>query len=136
SVALAAATADTTRVLLPSRGGYKALSVPVGQTLHLQRVNEIGGAEYVGKKKEAKKQPAGLKMRFRPIGFGEAGECGEIGETEEEVEERPQFKKHKRSGDVEEGEKEKERREKKEKKERKERKERKEKKEKKSRKEK
>ncbi|KFY91760.1 hypothetical protein V500_04478 [Pseudogymnoascus sp. VKM F-4518 (FW-2643)] len=123
TVALAASTADTTRVLVPSRGGYKALAAPVGQTLHLQRVNEVGGEKYEVKKREARKQPGGLKMRFRPIGFGEEGECGEIGEADEEEEgERPQFKKHKKSGggEVEEGEKEKERREKKERKEKKE----------------
>ncbi|KFY74768.1 hypothetical protein V499_05229, partial [Pseudogymnoascus sp. VKM F-103] len=130
SVALAAATADTTRVLLPGRGGYKALEAPVGRTLHLQRVNVVGGEVYVGRKREARKQPEGLRMRFRPIGFGEEGECGEIGEVEgdEVVGERPVFKKHKKSGEgeVEEGEKERERKER----ERKERKERKEKKEK------
>ncbi|OBT90816.1 hypothetical protein VE02_00382 [Pseudogymnoascus sp. 03VT05] len=122
SVALAAATADTTRVLLPGRGGYRALEAPVGRTLHLQRVNVVGGEEYVGRKREARKQPGGLKMRFRPIGFGEEGECGEIGdaEGEEEVGERPVFKRHKKSGEVEEGEKERERRERKEKKEKKE----------------
>ncbi|OBT69037.1 hypothetical protein VE03_01362 [Pseudogymnoascus sp. 23342-1-I1] len=127
SVALAASTADTTRVLLPSRGGYKVLAAPVGRTLHLQKVNEVGGEKYEARKREARKQPGGLKMRFRPIGFGEAGDCGEIGEAEEvEEAERPVFKKHK-SGEVE-GEKEKERREKKERKEKRERKEKKEKK--------
>ncbi|KFY30962.1 hypothetical protein V493_01517, partial [Pseudogymnoascus sp. VKM F-4281 (FW-2241)] len=137
TVALAASTADTTRVLVPGRGAYKALEAPVGQTLHLQRVNEVGGEKYEGKKREARKQPKGLKMRFRPIGFGEEGECGVIGDEEEEEEaERPQFKKHKKSGEVEEGEKERERREKKERKERKEKKEKERGKEKKSRKEK
>ncbi|KFX93146.1 hypothetical protein O988_06968 [Pseudogymnoascus sp. VKM F-3808] len=123
SVATAAATADTTRVLVPGRGGYKAVAAPVARTLHLQRVNEVGGTAYEARKKEARQQPKGLKMRYRPIGFGEAGECGEIGEAEEaEVVERPVFKKHKTSADVEEGEteKEKERRERKERKEKKE----------------
>ncbi|KFX95101.1 hypothetical protein V490_04022, partial [Pseudogymnoascus sp. VKM F-3557] len=121
SVATAAATADTTRVLVPGRGGYKAVAAPVARTLHLQRVNEVGGTVYEARKKEARQQPKGLKMRYRPIGFGEAGECGEIGEAEEEVVERPVFKKHKVSADVEgETEKEKERRERKERKEKKE----------------
>ncbi|OBT46217.1 hypothetical protein VE00_02356 [Pseudogymnoascus sp. WSF 3629] len=119
SVALAAATADTMRVLLPGRGGYRVVEAPVGRTLHLQRVNVVGGEQYVERKKEARKQPGGLRMRFRPIGFGEEGECGEIGEAEGEEVERPVFKKHKKSGEVEEGEKEKERREKKERKEKK-----------------
>ncbi|ELR03794.1 hypothetical protein GMDG_01323 [Pseudogymnoascus destructans 20631-21] len=83
SVVLAAATADTTRVLLPGKGGYKALAAPVERTLHLQRVNVVGGETYVGRKREARKQPGGLRMRFRPIGFGEGGECGEIGGEEE-----------------------------------------------------
>jgi hypothetical protein len=64
-------------------------SKTIEQILHLQQVVKIPGihdlsenfsSATVPAKKPARSQPKGLKMRFRPIGFG-SGKIGEIGSS-------------------------------------------------------
>lgn len=93
-----------TRVLVPRRDGrYVAAPSRVARTLHLQHLVQLpelmqgATATVPVARKPVRKQPGGLRMRFRPIGFGE-GEAGVIGEESEgdvEMEEAPRvFKKH------------------------------------------
>ncbi|EHL02774.1 hypothetical protein M7I_1293 [Glarea lozoyensis 74030] len=83
-----------TILMIPSSTseGYKTVSRPIDQVLHLRRivslpgVNDSGSASSkatVPAKKPVRQQPKGLKMRFLPIGFGE-GDGGKLGSESSE----------------------------------------------------
>lgn len=127
----AGAAPTHTHILVPApaarqRGwpAYAECARGVDQTLHLQQLVELPGlvAEAAGratvpaKARPGRVQPQGLRMRFRPMGFGE-GATGEIGEEESEEEAGPVFKKHKAAavGEEEEGRRKKQKGEKSEK---------------------
>jgi hypothetical protein len=94
------AARDATRVLLPDKGknGYEVLSAPVNHVLQFQQVLDLQSTATTGISKSSsqvlqdttsatkpkKAQPKGMKMRFRPSGFG-PGDLGAIGSSDEEV---------------------------------------------------
>ena len=93
-----------TRVLVPRRDGrYVPAPARVAQTLHLQHLVQLpelmreAAATVPVAEKPVRAQPSGLRMRFKPIGFGE-GTTGTIGEESDgdvEMVEAPRvFKKH------------------------------------------
>ncbi|KAL2072207.1 hypothetical protein VTL71DRAFT_11550 [Oculimacula yallundae] len=85
-----------TRIMVPSSDvGYKASSKSIDHVFHLQQVAHDPTTANPGRatkpaKKPIRKQPRGLKMRFHPIGFGDAGP-GTVGSSssDEEMEDRP-----------------------------------------------
>ena len=93
------AVRDTTRVLLPEgKRGYKVISTPVKHVLQFQQILSVQATASKGRPKTTsqvlldtdlptkpakKAQPTGLKMRFRPSGFGD-GHLGHIGSSDEE----------------------------------------------------
>lgn len=100
-----------TKIMVPnsSDDGYKIVSKPMDQILHLQQIVQLPGAKgsdascskaTAQTKKFVRPQPPGLKMRFLPIGFG-TGDPGKIGSdsasqdestssvSDEEMEEAP-----------------------------------------------
>lgn len=74
------------RRIIPLRGSNSSSgSEKIHQTLHLQQMVNLQGLsdkdasrKTVAAKKPIRQQPQGLKMRFKPIGFG-AGKAGKIG---------------------------------------------------------
>ncbi|KAH8791568.1 DNA-directed RNA polymerase I subunit RPA34.5-domain-containing protein [Hyaloscypha finlandica] len=87
-----------TKIMVPdgSDDGYRTAKNPIDQIFHLQQIVQLPGAhasssitassskETVPAKKPIRQQPQGLKMRFRPIGFG-GGETGKIGSSSSSV---------------------------------------------------
>lgn len=83
---------DTPSLILDPITNLTSESKPIEQILHLQQVIRLPGAEdgaistslsekaTFTTKRPARKQPPGLKMRFRPIGFG-SGDTGKIGSS-------------------------------------------------------
>lgn len=99
-----ATTGNATVVLLPEKDGYKPISQPVSKTFHLRQhialpnINEKQTSEKTGSNAAGdvarpavyavRPQPKGMRMRYRPPGFG-AGDPGRIGsgsESESEAE--------------------------------------------------
>lgn len=88
---------EATRLLLPGKKGYEVLATPVSQVLQFQQVVQIPTTAQSGissattgtlpeagaATKPKKPQPKGLKMRFKPSGFG-VGDLGAIGSSDEE----------------------------------------------------
>jgi hypothetical protein len=97
-----------TKIMVPSSSddGYRATSRPIDHILHLQHIISLPGVHEgvpsnkesaskatIPAKRPARPQPKGLKMRFRPLGFGN-GEVGTIGSesesnSDEEMEDAP-----------------------------------------------
>ncbi|KAF8866152.1 hypothetical protein BDZ45DRAFT_720299 [Acephala macrosclerotiorum] len=98
-----------TKIMVPSDSddAYLTTSKPIDRILHLQQIVKLPGINDSGAsvsspsratvpaKKPVRPQPIGLKMRFRPIGFG-AGDTGNIGDgsstgsaSDEEKEDAP-----------------------------------------------
>jgi hypothetical protein len=93
------AARDATRVLLPEKenNGYQVSLIPVNHVLQFQQVVHIQATASRGISKSSaqvlldttsatkapKPKPKGLKMRFRPSGFGD-GDLGVIGSSDEE----------------------------------------------------
>ncbi|CZR57486.1 uncharacterized protein PAC_07375 [Phialocephala subalpina] len=88
-----------TKIMVPndSDDAYLTASKPIDRILHLQQIVTLPGINASGATVPAKKpirpQPKGLKMHFRPIGFGK-GETGHIGDgsesaSDEEMEDAP-----------------------------------------------
>ncbi|KAI7352382.1 hypothetical protein KC354_g12021 [Hortaea werneckii] len=89
-------------VMLPGREGYKPVQQRLDRTLHLQQkitlpelsslqASEVTGSAAAGDVAEAavrttRPQPKGLRMRYKPSGYG-AGEPGMIGASDSETEE-------------------------------------------------
>ncbi|KAE9369521.1 hypothetical protein N431DRAFT_469423 [Stipitochalara longipes BDJ] len=83
-----------TKIMVPngSDDGYRMAKSSVDQILHLQQVVQLPGVHVsnsvatssskatVPAMRPVRQQPPGLKMRFRPIGFGD-GETGKIGSS-------------------------------------------------------
>lgn len=72
----------TKKLLVPSEKGYSAVEVPVSRSLVLQQVislpNLNGDANPAARKgRTPRPQPKGLRMRYKPFGFG-AGDPGAI----------------------------------------------------------
>ncbi|KAM0715846.1 hypothetical protein Q7P37_008360 [Cladosporium fusiforme] len=99
-----AQSGNATLVLLPEKDGYKPISQPVSKTLHLRQhvvlpnLSEKQASDATGSNAAGdvarpavaavRPQPKGMKMRYRPPGFG-SGDPGRIGsgsESESEVE--------------------------------------------------
>lgn len=99
-----AQSGNATLVLLPEKDGYKPISQPVSKTLHLRQhivlpnLSEKQASEATGSNAAGdvarpavaavRPQPKGMKMRYRPPGFG-SGDPGRIGsgsESESEAE--------------------------------------------------
>jgi hypothetical protein len=124
-----------TRLVVPTKAGtYVTSQRPVDSILHLQyvaRLPAVDGeqATIPVSKKPVRPQPKGLRMRFKPSGFGEgdAGVIGEESDDEMEEEAQPVFKKHKSSKDSEKEKKKKDKDHRKDKKDKKDKKEKKEK---------
>ena len=103
---------DNTKLLVPSREGgkYETSKRGIDQVLHLQQVVDLPElmteerATIPAATKFVRQQPKGLRMRFKPIGFGDE-DTGKIGETDNDVsdvemDDAPRvFKKHKVSAD-------------------------------------
>ncbi|KAH8593892.1 DNA-directed RNA polymerase I subunit RPA34.5-domain-containing protein [Bisporella sp. PMI_857] len=81
----------STKIMVPnsSSDGYHATSKPISTTLHLQQIVDLpvdttdqssSARATIPAKKPVRQQPKGLKMRFRPLGFGE-GDMGKIGSS-------------------------------------------------------
>lgn len=98
---------DNTKLLVPSREGerYEVSKRSIDQVLHLQQIVQLPElmtkekATVPAAKKFVRQQPKGLRMRFKPIGFGDEAP-GKIGESDDEcdveMEDVPRaFKKHK-----------------------------------------
>ena len=132
---------DNAKLLVPSREGgrYETSKRGIDKVLHLQQIVDLPElmteerATIPAASKFVRQQPKGLRMRFKPIGFGDE-DTGKIGETDNEdsdveMGDAPRvFKKHKvsaESGDEapkkskKDKEKKKDKKEKKEKKEKK-----------------
>ncbi|CZS98353.1 uncharacterized protein RAG0_07132 [Rhynchosporium agropyri] len=85
-----------TRIMVPSsNAGYKATSKSIDQVFHLQQVAREPTTVHptratIPAKKPIRQQPRGLKMRFHPVGFGDA-QPGTIGSSssDEEMEDAP-----------------------------------------------
>ncbi|XMA14485.1 hypothetical protein WAI453_007276 [Rhynchosporium graminicola] len=85
-----------TRIMVPSsNAGYKATSKSIDQVFHLQQVARDPTSVHptratIPAKKPIRQQPRGLKMRFHPVGFGDA-QPGTIGSSssDEEMEDAP-----------------------------------------------
>lgn len=88
-----------TKIMVPhGSGGYRIAVKPIDHVLRLQQVVKLPGIHDSSSmtaslsnaapqaKKPIRQQPPGLKMRFRPIGFGD-GEPGRIGSSSSSVEE-------------------------------------------------
>lgn len=86
-----------TKIMVPksSDDGYRTAFRSIDQILHLQQIVNLPGVHEgiapnkdsaskstVPMKRPARPQPRGLKMRFRPLGFG-SGEIGNIGSSSE-----------------------------------------------------
>ncbi|KAK6443626.1 hypothetical protein LTR95_000453 [Oleoguttula sp. CCFEE 5521] len=100
-------SATATTVLLPTSEGYTPLSQPITRTLQIREVVELPelsgkqASQMTGSEKAAemklpaiskvREQPRGLKMRYRPPGFGkgEAGRIGSESESEDDEAEGP-----------------------------------------------
>lgn len=103
---------DNTKLLVPSREGgrYETSKRGIDQVLHLQQIVDLPElmteerATIPAASKFVRQQPKGLRMRFKPIGFGDAN-TGKIGETDNEdsdveMGDAPRvFKKHKVSAE-------------------------------------
>lgn len=87
----AGAEKDGAKLLVPNKDGkkYEASQRGIDQVLHLQQVVSLEGmmteekATVPAPKKFVRQQPKGLRMRFKPIGFGDE-EPGRIGESDGE----------------------------------------------------
>jgi hypothetical protein len=93
------AALESTRILLPQDNvGYKAVPTHVTRVLQFQQVLSVQATSSKGRPKTTsqvlldthlptkpskRSQPRGMKMRFRPSGFGD-GELGTIGSSDEE----------------------------------------------------
>lgn len=97
---------DNITLLVPSRDGeqYVPSKRNIDQVLHLQQIVELPElmtkekATVPAAKKFVRQQPKGLKMRFKPIGFGDEapGTIGTDEDSDVEMEDAPRaFKKHK-----------------------------------------
>lgn len=89
---------NATLVLLPEKDGYKPISQPVSKTFHLRQhvvlpnisakqTSDTTGSNAAGDVARAavtavRPQPKGMKMRYRPPGFG-SGDPGRIGSDSE-----------------------------------------------------
>ncbi|OQN98811.1 hypothetical protein B0A48_15157 [Cryoendolithus antarcticus] len=100
-------SAAATTVLLPTSEGYTPVSQPISRTLQMREVVELPelsgkqASQVTGSEKAAeiklpaisrvREQPRGLKMRYRPPGFGkgEAGRIGSGSESEDDEAEGP-----------------------------------------------
>ena len=97
-----AQSGNATLVLLPEKDGYKPISQPVSKTFHLrqhvvlpnfsekQTSDVTGGTDAADVAKPAvyavRPQPKGMRMRYKPPGFG-SGDPGRIGsDSESDVE--------------------------------------------------
>ena len=101
-----------TSLLLPSANGYKR-SFDVAKTLHLQQIIRLPGLTnaqsngqglpdvstqgYVPRPKPIRPQPKGLRMRFKPSGFGN-DDAGALGwsDSDEEMQEADDYRREKR----------------------------------------
>lgn len=93
-----AQSGNATIVLLPEKDGYKPISQPVSKTLHLRQhivlpnlsqkqASDTTGSNAAGDVARSavsavRPQPKGMKMRFKPSGFG-SGDPGRIGSGSE-----------------------------------------------------
>ncbi|KAL5121190.1 hypothetical protein ACEQ8H_001042 [Pleosporales sp. CAS-2024a] len=91
----------TCAVMVPAKGGYKAVSAPIAQTLRLQaaiqlpKLSSLQADQATGSEAAAsitrstirapRPQLRGLKMRFMPTGFGH-GDAGTLGDSDSEGE--------------------------------------------------
>ncbi|KAK3698304.1 hypothetical protein LTR37_017012 [Vermiconidia calcicola] len=99
-------TDNDSTVSVPTKDGYVRLSEPIDRTLHLrqkillpnlstQQASQVTGSSTAGNVAQApvstvRPQPRGLRMRYKPPGFG-AGKPGRLGsETEESADEDEQ----------------------------------------------
>ncbi|CAL3971847.1 hypothetical protein PZA11_005116 [Diplocarpon coronariae] len=80
-----------TKIMVPSSSDdvYKCASESIDRVFHLQQIIRDPAIENTSKatipaKKLVRKQPEGLRMRFKPIGFG-AGATGRIGSASPEA---------------------------------------------------
>jgi len=89
----------TTRLLVPAEKGYQAVHSDFAQTLHLQQIirlpklsgkqadpsrgSDAAASYHTRATKSPRPQPKGLRMRFRPSGFG-VEDPGIIGLSEDE----------------------------------------------------
>ncbi|KAF2664264.1 hypothetical protein BT63DRAFT_444037 [Microthyrium microscopicum] len=84
------ATRKGLRVLLPAKGGYRSVHAKVQHVLHMQEIPNLKRPNPDPLDREhpnkipRRRQPKGMRMRFKPMGFG-AGDIRRGGEAEDDV---------------------------------------------------